>query len=95
MDKQFSDFMAFVPDDFEERMIQFWMDDEKLDRNDALCAYRNNDFKQLCARITGKEFLFKPDLGYSHADTNGKLCFEAIDDCFVIPVSILEQPKCN
>ena len=95
MEKQFTDFMAFVPDDFEEKMIQFWMADEKLARDDVLPAYYDDAFKELCARISGKEFLFKPDLGYSHADTNGKLCFEAIDDCFVIPVSILENLKCN
>lgn len=95
MEKQFTDFMAFVPDDFEERFIQYWMEDEKLSRDEVISVYVDDDFNAFCKSVSGKELLFKPDLGYSHADTNGNLCFEAIDDCFVIPVSILEQPKCN
>lgn len=93
MEKQFTDFMAFVPDNFEEQMIQFWITDEKLARSDVILAYHDDAFKELCARVAGKEALFKPDLGYGHSDTNGRLCFEAIDDCFVIPVSILENLK--
>lgn len=89
MDKQFSRFSATVPEDFTELMIQFWMDDEGLSRDEAINAYYDGSFIDLTNRIKGERCNFKPDLGYSDNSINGTLCFEVEDNNFVIPVSIL------
>lgn len=89
MNKQFSQFTATVPDDFGEQMIQYWMDDESLSRDDVINTYHDESFSELEKRIKGKKCSFKPDLGYRDNDINGSLCFEVEDNNFCIPVSIL------
>jgi len=91
MEKQYSEFRAFVPANFTGLMIQWWMRDERLDRDAAIAAYLDNDFKKLSSRIANTHQTFKPDLGYANAETNGSLCFEIEDNNFVIPVEILEE----
>jgi hypothetical protein len=90
MEKQYSIFKAMVPANFEELMILHWMVDENKSRQEAIDSYYDDSFVRLVHRLSGREWTFKPDLGYSNEDTNGKLCFESFDDSFVIPVSILD-----
>lgn len=89
MDKQFHEFYATVPDDFERKMIEFWMEDEGLSRDDAINSYHDKSFTDLVNRIKGERCLFKPDLGYRDEKINGTLCFEVENDDFCIPISIL------
>ena len=89
--KQYKKFKAFVPNDFEEKLIEYWCKNENMTKEQACAYYHNDDFKQLVKRISGKKCVFLPDLGYSNDDHNGVLCFEEIDDNFVIPVIILED----
>jgi rubredoxin len=91
MEKQYSIFRAMVPANFEELMILHWMVDENKSRQEAIDPYYDDSFVRLVNRLAGREWNFKPDLGYSNEDTNGRLCFESVDDNFVIPVSILDK----
>ena len=86
--KIFEPFKAQVPDDFREKMIQFWMDEDGFEtKEEALSFYCGEAFEQLCLRLPRNVCDFKPDLGYS--DKDGIYCFEIEDNNFVIPVRIL------
>ena len=93
MEKQFEEFTALVPANFKGLMIQYWMRDESIDRNEAIAAYIDADFERLNKRIANTVQTFKPDIApYEHcAETNGLTCFEVVDNNFVIPVEILEE----
>jgi len=90
--KYFEIFYAEGPKDFRERMIQYWMKLENVSRETALEFYAGDRFDLLCERLTLKTRRFLPDLGYSD-DKNGTLCFEEIDNNFVIPVNILKKRR--
>jgi hypothetical protein len=93
MEKQFTKFKALVPANFKGLMIQYWMSDEGISRNKAIDYYLDSDFENLNKRIANTVQEFKPDLGYTNKDRNGRLCFEAEDNNFVIPVEILEKAE--
>jgi hypothetical protein len=87
--KQLKPFRGVAPKDFREKMIAFWMDDEKVSRSEALDAYADDKFDSLCEKVAGNECDFIPDLGYTDKSINGTLCFEKEDNNFCIPVSII------
>jgi len=89
MDNQYGEFRAGVPYNFKELMIEYWMRDENMDKNEAMNAYLTGDFFRLERRIAGTVRTFKPDLGYSDSMINGTLCFEVEDNNVVIPIEIL------
>jgi len=92
MDKQFKEFKAMVPIDFKEQFIQFVMKDEKVLRDQAIEFYfKDNKYKfdELNERVAGKICKFRPDLGYAHSDSNGRHCFEIVDNNWCIPVELL------
>lgn len=91
MEKQFEEFKAYVPANFKGLMIQYWMRDENIDRDEAIAAYIDTDFDDLHKRIANTFQTFKPDLGYSDAERNGTLCVEIEENNVVIPVQILEE----
>lgn len=91
MEKQFTEFEALAPANFTGRMIQFWMKDDNISRDEAL-KYINDDFKALADRISNRVCKFKPDLGYKYKEFEGAFCFEIEDNNWVIPVEILETP---
>lgn len=92
MDKQFEEFKAYVPENFKDLMIQYWMRDENMSRDEAIDAYLDDDFEKLNKRIANTYQTFKPDLGYVNAsELEGGLCFEVDDNNIVIPVDILEE----
>ena len=91
MNKQFKEFRALVPANFKGLMIQYWMKDENISRNKAIDYYLDNEFENLNKRIANTVQSFKPDLGYTNEDKNGRLCFEIEDNNYVIPVDILES----
>jgi hypothetical protein len=93
MKKQFEEFRALVPPNFKELMIQYWMRNEVMDRQQAIDAYMDESFDKLNKRIANTVQTFKPDLGYRDNQINGTLCFEVKDDSFVIPVEILEEEE--
>ena len=88
--KQFNRFNALVPNNFEDLMIDFWMEDETVSKEVAKDFYYGPSFMKLVNRIKGKECKFKPDLGYNDSEINGTLCFEEEDNDFVIPIAILK-----
>lgn len=88
--KQFEQFEAIVPENFEQLMIDFWIRNENAEKEEVLAWYFDDNFKAMNKRIAGKRCTFKPDLGYSSEEVNGTLCFELEDNDYVIPVSILE-----
>lgn len=90
MTKQFLEFEAMVPANFERLMILWWREDENASEEDVLRWYYDEDFKLFASRIAGNKCRFKPDLGYKDGSKNGTLCFEVEDNNFVIPVKILE-----
>ena len=89
MDKQFKEFKALVPANFRDLMINYWMEDEGMEEDQAIDAYGDSKFEDLCLRVSGKVQKFTPDLGYSDLSINGTLCFENEDTNFVIPVDML------
>ena len=91
--KMFLPFSALVPLDFNAKMIDFWMTAEGIDKSTALGFYCDHEFLSLACRISGQRVSFQPDLGYSCKQTEGTLCFEQRDNSFVIPTSILIDPK--
>ena len=88
--KQFEEFEAIVPDNFERLMVIWWRESENATEDDVLKWYYDENFKLLAKRIAGTRRKFKPDLGYKDEAKNGTLCFEIEDNNFVIPVKILE-----
>lgn len=82
MIKQFLEFDAMVPDNFERLMILWWREDRNATEEDVLKWYYDEDFKLLASRIAGTRCRFKPDLGYKDERINGTLCFEKEDNDF-------------
>lgn len=87
--KVFNKFTADVPKDFEEKMINFWMEDENSTREEVIYAYHNHGFDDLLNRLPGTNQTFIPDLGYEDKSIDGTVCFEEKDNNVVIPISIL------
>ena len=90
MEKQLKEFKALLPSNIKGLMIQFWMKDERIPREEAL-KYITPDFETFAKSIANTAQTFKPDLGYSNKDYDGVLCFVKGDDNWVIPVEILEH----
>lgn len=85
------EYTAKAPSNFEELMINFWMEQDKFgSKEEAVSAYYDNAFIELKRRVVGKPCRYKLDLGYSNKELNGKYCFEIEDNNFVIPVDILD-----
>ena len=92
--KMFKMFTGIVKSDFRERMVKYWMTNEGYATpGEAIDVYGGNDFDDLCNAVIGVKREFEPDLGYTDAEIDGTLCFDLIDDNFVIPVDfILVEP---
>ena len=90
MEKQFVEFEALVPANFTGRMIQFWMKDDNITREEAL-NYIDDSFKEFAKKVTNRVRRFKPDLGYTNKEFDGAYCFDVEDNNWVIPVEVLES----
>lgn len=89
--KKFETFKGYIPPNFREQMINFWMEDENSTRDEVLAAYDDEGFNRLC-NFEG-ERTFVPDLGYADKGIDGTLCFETVDNNFCIPVEfIMSKP---
>ena len=90
--KKFETFKGYIPPNFRELMINYWMEDENSTREEVLAAYDDDEsFERLCNMEGERTFI--PDLGYSDKEIDGTLCFESVDNNFCIPVKfIMSKP---
>ena len=85
--KRFKNFLAVAPYDFRDKIIEYWIENEGLTKEQAISAY-GEGLDDLCAALISNVREYKPDLGYK-GEENGTLCFEIEDDNFCIPIKIL------
>lgn len=73
-------FKGFIEGDVEERMIQWWMYDERCSRKQAIEYYYDDSFPALCERLKSECVFIKDDK---------RTCFEVEDNNFIIPINII------
>ena len=77
-------FIATAPEDFEEKMIQYWIDESfGATREKVKSWYYDDSFKELNKNLRGNKLLFVED-----CDSD---CFEVFDTNVPIPMNILKK----